>query len=83
MVLVLWGLWMARDHLKDVVRKAWNPAYPIDDRRELMSYRAAVLGFLLGTFYMLTWLHEAGMEWLGGHALFWLAYSSPIWVLRA
>ena len=62
-VLVLWGLWMARDHLKDVFRKAWNPAYPIDDRRELMSYRAAVLGFLLGTFYMLTWLHEAGMEW--------------------
>ena len=62
-VLVLWGLWMARDHLKDVFRKAWNPAYPIDDRRELMSYRAAVLGFLLGTFYMLTWLYEAGMEW--------------------
>ena len=27
-VLVLWGLWMARDHLKDVVRKAWNPALP-------------------------------------------------------
>ena len=62
-VLVLWGLWMARDHLKDVVRKAWNPAHPIDDRRELMSYRAAVLGLLLGVFYMLTWLHEAGMEW--------------------
>ena len=62
-MLVLWGLWMARDHLKDVFRKAWNPACPIDDRRELMSYRAAVLGLLLGTFYMLTWLHKAGMEW--------------------
>ncbi|MCE2450824.1 MAG: hypothetical protein J4F35_21485 [Candidatus Latescibacteria bacterium] len=34
-VLVLWGLWMARDHLKDVARKAWNPAHPVDDSREL------------------------------------------------
>jgi hypothetical protein len=61
-VLVLWGLWMARDHIKDVFRKAWNPDLPIDDSRELMSYRGAVCGMLIGIAYMLAWLHRAGME---------------------
>jgi hypothetical protein len=61
-VLVLWGLWMARDHIKDVFRKAWDPNLPIDDSRELMSYRAAVVGLVVGIAYMLTWLNKAGME---------------------
>ena len=61
-VLVLWGLWMARDHIVDVFRKAWNPDLPIDDSRELMSYRGAVCGMLIGIAYMLVWLHRAGME---------------------
>ena len=60
--LVLWSLWMARDHLKDVVRKAWNPDCDIDDTRELMSYRAASVGLLVGITYMLAWLYRAGME---------------------
>ena len=38
--LVLWSLWMARDHIKDVVRKAWNTSHPVDDSRELLSYRS-------------------------------------------
>ncbi|MDP6700782.1 MAG: hypothetical protein QGH25_14120, partial [Candidatus Latescibacteria bacterium] len=75
-VLVLWGLWMARDHVKDVFRKAWNPDLPIDDSRELMSYRGAVLGLLLGTAYMLVWLNKAGMEW-------WVAASFLFFVLVA
>ena len=61
-VLVLWGLWMARDHIVDVFRKAWNPDLPIDDSRELMSYRGAVCGMLIGIAYMLVWLYRAGME---------------------
>ncbi len=60
--LVLWSLWMARDHLKDVARKAWNTSIEIDDSRELMSYRAASVGLLLGVSYMLAWLYRAGME---------------------
>lgn len=70
--MVLWGLWMARDHLKKVFHKAWNPALEsIDDTRELMSYRTAVVGLLLGLTYLVTWLHKAGMEW--SVALFFLA----------
>ena len=60
--MVLWGLWMAREHLVDVARKALNPAHAIDDSDELISYRAAVVGFALGSIFMVVWLHAAGME---------------------
>jgi hypothetical protein len=67
---------MARDHIKDVCRKAWNPDLPIDDSRELLSYRGSVLGLLLGIAYMLAWLNEAGME-------LWVAVSFLFFVLVA
>ncbi len=63
-VMVLWGLWMARDHLRQVWRKARDPLYPVDDSREMLSYRVAVVGLLLAVAYMLAWLHQAGMPWL-------------------
>ena len=74
--LVLWGLWVARDHIKDVFRKAWNTDLPIDDSREMMSYRASVVGLVIGTVYMLVWLNKAGMEW-------WVASSFLAFVLIA
>ena len=62
-VMVLWGLWMARDHLKDVVRKAFDSRYPVNDDNELLPYRIAVKGFVAAVFFMLAWLHQAGMSW--------------------
>ncbi len=74
--LVVWGLWVARDHIKDVFRKAWNTDLPIDDSREMMSYRASVVGLVISTVYMLVWLNKAGMEW-------WVASSFLAFVLIA
>ena len=61
-VMVLWGLWMARSHLKDVFLKASSTRHPVDDSRELLSYRVAAFGLVLGMVYMLLWLHRAGMS---------------------
>ena len=41
--LVLFGLWTARRHLRDVARKAIFGAPDIDDSGEILSYRAALL----------------------------------------
>ncbi len=60
-VMVLWGLWMARDHLGDVVRKALRGDQDVDDSQELLSYRAAVFGGLLALFYMVVFLNATGM----------------------
>ncbi|MDP6018747.1 MAG: hypothetical protein QF689_10225 [Candidatus Latescibacteria bacterium] len=70
--MVLWGLWMARDHLRDVALKAWNRDHPVDDSRELLPYRVAVIGILLGLVYMICWLHQAGMSY--PVAILWLAF---------
>jgi len=67
--MTLWGLWMARDQLRQVWRKALDPGAPVDDARELLPYRIAVAGLLLALAYMLAWLCRAGLP-LGAAALF-------------
>ena len=63
--MVLWGLWMARHHLRDVLRKALRgDGDPLDDSAEMLSYRRAVLGLVLGLGYIAAWLHALGMAWL-------------------
>ena len=59
---VVFGLWMAREHLKGVVRKIFTPALDVDDSKEVLTYRAAGIGLILGLAYMVAWLSMAGME---------------------
>ena len=61
LVLVVFGLWTARTHLKEVVRKAWNGDPAVDDSREAMPYRAAVLCFLGGASFVFLWLWLSGI----------------------
>ena len=60
--MVLWGLWMARGHIRDVLRKAFKGDPSVDDSRELLSYRTAVFGLILGLVYLYAWLYRLGME---------------------
>ena len=66
-VLVLWGLWAARVHLRLVWTTAWSKAGHDEDADEVMSYRAAVLAVLAGFPFMAWWL------WLSGMTL-WIAF---------
>ena len=59
---VMFGLWMARGHLKAVFRKVFKNASDVDDSREAMSYRAALIALVASLLYMVAWLHAAGME---------------------
>ncbi len=58
-VLVLWGLWTARTHLRGVWRQAWRGGQ--DDPGELLSCRAAVIGLAAGLVVMSAWLWRAGL----------------------
>ena len=40
--MVLFGLWIARGHLRAVFRKAFTGDASVDDSGEIMSYRTAV-----------------------------------------
>ncbi|MBT4138134.1 MAG: hypothetical protein HOE48_09475, partial [Candidatus Latescibacteria bacterium] len=58
----LTGLWMGREHLKHVWRKALYDDPNIDDSNELMSYRTALLSGVVGALFMFFWLWRAGMS---------------------
>ena len=60
-VLVLGGLWMARGHLRQVVRKAFASAPEIDDSDEIISYRGALLGLSASVAVIAGWLFLAGI----------------------
>ena len=68
-VLVFSGLWVGREHLKQVVHKAVSSAADVDDSDEVISYRGAVFGLLLSLGVMTYWLWASGMS-LPGIAVF-------------
>ena len=59
---VVWGLWIARSHLKSVFRKAFTGRGQIDDRSELISYRTALFSLIFCVLYIVLWLRTTGME---------------------
>ena len=61
-VLVLLGLWTARPHLATVWRQIWRVGER-QDTEELLSYRTAAVGVLLGMMVMAIWLWSSGLPW--------------------
>jgi len=55
---VLYGLWTAREHLKGVFKKAFKGNEKLDDREEILSYRTAVWGIIIGNIILLAWLYK-------------------------
>ena len=60
-VLVLFGLWVARGHLRGVFRKAFKGDDLVDESSEIMSYRAAVFSWLGGILVLTGWLALSGL----------------------
>ena len=60
-VLVVFGLWLARSHLRDVWRKAIRGDETVDDSEEAMSYRAAVFTTTGAFFVLVVWLTASGL----------------------
>jgi hypothetical protein len=61
-VYTLFGLWMARSHLGDVLRKAFGRDEDVDDSGEFMSYRTAVFVIFFGITYIGLFLYAGGMS---------------------
>ncbi len=66
-VLVLALLWVARKHIGSVFREAVRPSTPPADADEVLPYRVAVFGALIGFLFLARWLQFAGMS-------FWCAF---------
>ncbi|MDA0710086.1 MAG: hypothetical protein O3B73_07750 [bacterium] len=60
--MVMFGLWMARHHIRDVFYKAFHPNSDIDDSGEMLSYRACAFGFLFSVVFLCLWLNAVGVS---------------------
>jgi len=58
--LALWSFWVARKHLGEVIRRAFASDRSQDSSEGLMSYRMAVLGWLVCWVFLVGWLTAAG-----------------------
>ncbi len=63
LVMVGFGLYEARGHLRGVFRKAFGSAPEVDDRDEMLSYRTAVLGLIVCIAFICWWLWMTGISW--------------------
>lgn len=59
--IVFVGLYHAREHLRNVFRKAFKRDPNVDDSDEVMSYRVAVFGLIACTLYLVFWHYATGM----------------------
>ncbi|MFC1715411.1 DUF6785 family protein, partial [Candidatus Poribacteria bacterium] len=66
LVFVIAILWMSREHIGNVFRKAFSSRTTIDDSDEPLSYRTAALGLLLGLAALTVLCVIAGYKiWVG------------------
>ena len=72
LLLVLLGFWMARGHFVGVLRQALGLAGGADDSQEVIRYRTAVIGLIVGGVVVFVWYLRAGMS------LWVAAYFVPI-----
>ena len=59
--MVAYSLYIARSHLKDVWRSAIGKAV-VDDSGEMLSYKTAFWGFVIGSIFVVGWLMYSGLN---------------------
>ena len=82
-VFVLFGLWSARRHFADVLKKVWSPDSEVDDSEELLRYRTAVLGFIASFLFVAFWLWRSGVPAIFLPVVLVVSLIFFIWVARA
>jgi len=75
--MVLYSLWISRDHLRDVWRGAKGEK--VDDTNEILSYKAAFWGLVFGSLFLTLWLTISGMSWY--ISILFLIFAFIIWII--
>ena len=73
-VLVIGGLWVGREHLINVFRKAFAGDGNVEDRDEVLSYRGATVGLILCGAVMAVWMNLSGVPILGVAAFLFFVF---------
>ena len=63
--MVAYSLYIARSHFKDIWRNAIGKAV-VDDSEEILSYKTAFWGLIIGSIFVLGWLMYSGLNFTIG-----------------
>ena len=77
-LIVPWNLWMAREHLMSVWRKAFYKDPNVDDSRELLPYRSTLWGWIGSAIFIVAWCVASGMSIVTASVFFGLVFV--IWM---
>jgi hypothetical protein len=78
----LYSVWISRNYLKQVLRRAMGKSSTLDDSREPMPYRAAVLGILGGVTALIAFSTYLGMTWWIGILFFLMYFALALAITR-
>ena len=78
----LLSLWISRRHLMQVLKRVAGYRESIDDSKEPMRYRAAILGIIIGILFIVLFCYYAGMSVWVTLLLFFLYFLIAIAVAR-
>lgn len=59
--MIAYSLYIARNHFRDIWRNALGKK-ALDDSEEILSYKTAFWGFVLGSLFVLAWLKYSGLS---------------------
>ena len=76
------ALWASRGHLKEVFYKAFGRKSALDDAREPIRYKTALLGILAGTIFLALFSIKAGMEVWVVPIFFFICFAIAIAITR-
>lgn len=78
----LYSVWISRNYLRQVLRRALGKDSSLDDSREPMRYRTAVLGILGGVSVLITFASYLGLTWWIGILFFLMYFALALAITR-
>jgi hypothetical protein len=82
MSFCLYSLWLSKGFLKQVLRRALGQSSDLDDSREPMRYRTALLGIIAGITALSMFAHYMGMVWWIGVVFFLIYFALALAITR-
>jgi hypothetical protein len=78
----LYSIWISRGYLTQVLRRALGAKSSLDDSKEPMSYRSALIGIVLGLTCLISFASYLGMTWWVGILFFLIYFALALAITR-
>lgn len=82
MSFFLYSIWISRKYLKQVLLRAFGKKSELDDSKEPISYRNALLGILVGVSSLIAFATYLGMTWWIGVLFFFIYFALALAITR-